>query len=183
MKLRVISNLVLFLVLIPIPVLAQSVSLGGGIQKPGDDRYVIAGSYRMYLNEHFSLNPDVAFSERSDSEEFCVTSVCFEGNALFRDVTVGMHALFTIPKDRFSFSLGGGAGAHFLKTETSLDSNDPTLPDIERSDSTVQPGLHFIGEFDVAVNDRLSIFLVNRSEFVRRFNDNFKLYGGVRWKF
>jgi hypothetical protein len=139
----------------------------------------------MFLKENFSLNPEVGYSQRSDSQEICGSERigCSQTNALFRDLSVGVHALYTIPKDRFSFSFGGGVGAHFLKNELSIDNTNPQLPDLERSNSDVQPGAHFIGEFDVAVSERLSIFLVNRSEFVRRFNDNFKLYGGVRWKF
>jgi hypothetical protein len=138
----------------------------------------------MYLKENFSLNPEVGYSRRSDSDEFCNRlGGCAESNALLTDFTVGVHALYTIPKDRFSFSFGGGLGAHFLKSELSIDNTNPEIPDLESSNSDVQPGAHFIGEFDVAVSDRLSIFLVNRSEIVRKFNDNFKLYGGVRWKF
>ncbi len=183
MRRRVISNLFLFLVFVPIPVLAQSVGLGLGVEKPGDDRYWITGSYRLFLNDNFSLNPEIGYTERSFSDEICLSTGCTQTTGLFRDVNVGMHALFTIPKDRFSFSFGGGLGAHFLKNEASFDSNDPIFPDREFSNSSVQPGLHFIGEIDVAVTDRLSVFLVNRNEFVRSFNDNFKLYGGVRWKF
>jgi hypothetical protein len=164
--------------------MAQSIGFGMGIQKPGDDRYWISGSYRMYLRENFSLNPDLGYARTSHSSEICFGDRgCSQRNSLFQDLNVGVHALYTIPKDRISLSFGGGVGAHFLKSEASIDNSDPILPDLERSDSDVQPGLHFLGEFDVAVSDRLSIFLVNRSEFVRKFNDNFKLYGGVRWRF
>jgi hypothetical protein len=181
---RVISCSFLLLILFQVPLMAQSFGVSMGIQKPGDDRYWLSGSYRMYLRENFSLNPEIGYSRTSRTDEFCLDPLgCSESNALFRDLNVGMHALYTIPKDRFSFSFGGGVGAHFLKSEVSIDNNDPIRPDIELSSSDIQPGLHFLGEFDIAVTDRLSVFLVNRSEFVRKFNDNFKLYGGVRWRF
>lgn len=173
----------LFLVL-PLPLLAQSLSIGMGIEKPGEDQLWFTGGYRFPIKERFFLEPIMGYSSRTDFREDCAENVgCIRSASLSREFDVGFQALFSVPKDKFRFSFGGGIGAHFLKSEF-LRASD-FIDEFNRSGSrsVVEPAAHFIGEIDVKVSDKFSVFFANRSEFVRRFNENFKLYGGVRWEF
>jgi hypothetical protein len=183
MKFSLVFVFLVLIFLVQLPANGQSIAMGLGIVKPGDSRLWVTGSYRMNLRENILLEPELSYWKQSESTENCIEGPrCIKRDFMRRDIAVGIHSLFSIPKERFRISFGGGVGAHFLKDEffRSVDPPIPLLPESNVSNSDIRLGLHFLAELDVKVWQHISVFVANRNELVKDFSDNIKLYGGVR---
>jgi len=165
----------------------NSVSFAAGIAKPEaiDTTFYITGAFRWQFNEVWALEPDIGYWEQENAQDLCLARGCATYG--LSDIHVGANLLLTGSWNSIGLYSGGGAAAHFRKSEITRQVTPPEpLPD---RDAT-RLGLQILFGADFPINDSFEITGAIRNDFVFRDDEGgidlgvqsvFKAYAGLRF--
>jgi hypothetical protein len=152
-----------------------ALSLGAGLVDPEDvgSSFWITANYRFRIAERLRLEPEVGYWKNSEDIPGLDVSV--------EDLNFGVNAVYTLADSGASVVpwAGAGLGLHLLKGVVDFD-QDGIDDGAEGTDSEF--GIHLLGGADFVMSDDLALFAAARFDIVSDLNQ-FKLYGGVRYRF
>ncbi|HEX9186700.1 MAG TPA: outer membrane beta-barrel protein [Vicinamibacteria bacterium] len=148
--------------------------LGAGQVKPeGVNATVnLAGELRLELGEHFALQPDIGYWQRSET----VSGVSVKAS----DFSFGMTALVLLPAGPVRFFAGAGPAIHRIGGDVDYFGFSVA------SDSLTRIGLGVLGGLDVEISRSVAFFVAARYDWVPLETDapdsidQRRVYGGFR---
>lgn len=180
--------MILFLAMLPLSAQTQSVSFSVGASSPeyfGGPRLWYAADFRVPIRNNLTFEMEGGYWSWSHSEErrFHLDSV--RSDDFRRDLNVGVTALYVLSSKHVGVSFGGGTGAHFLRIRSSAVSSYPFPRVFERhiDHSSAEADLHLVGSMDIPLNSRFTVFIGQRTEFIRHEPNSWKAFGGIRCHF
>lgn len=156
---------------------------------PGKTKLWIAGSILLWTTRHIAIEPEIGISESHRSVfAFMINRGRTQLRLYERDVSAGANAVYYTSGPHVAVSFGTGVAAHVFRTKSSY-SPFPSYTKTLMSNSMVQPGLHVLGGIEFHVSKRLSLFALNRFEFIRSTGNqfpedslnNYKVYAGIHF--
>jgi hypothetical protein len=136
-------------------------------------------NYRVEMRPHLVIEPELGYWKKSEGDPDLV-------QLGIRDLNVGVHAIFRPEMDGpLRLWMGAGPGVHLVKVYASLLG-------FSDSETRTKPALHFLGGLDYELNESLVAFGSVRYDVVGQLSletendtslNQFKLYGGVRFRF
>ncbi|HEY7510398.1 MAG TPA: outer membrane beta-barrel protein [Vicinamibacteria bacterium] len=152
-----------------------SLSLGAGYVAPNDvdSTFWVTANYRFRLGDRLLLEPEVGYWEKGDDVPGVDVSI--------EDLNFGLNAILPLGSARdtgLSPWVGAGLGLHRLKGVVDLDDDDDDAFD----ETETKLGIHLLGGFDYGLTDTLALYAAARFDIVSDLNQ-FKVYGGVRYRF
>jgi opacity protein-like surface antigen len=129
----------------------------------------VTGNYRIPVSERVSVEPEVGFWSKSESDEFFDIGI----EVTVKDLNLGANAIYTIPKEKTSFHLGAGVGIHHLTGKVGV------LDVFEESDSVTRIALQLLGGVERRVGGSAAVFARVRFDLMSGANQT-KLFAGVR---
>ena len=176
-----ISLLVLALAPFAVPAHAQdqaSLSLGAGYVAPNDvdSTFWVTANYRFRVANRILLEPEVGYWEKGDDVPGVDVSI--------EDLNFGVNGIYELTGvggEGFRPWLGAGVGLHRLKGVVDLDlDGDDDDDDFDETDTEL--GVHLLGGADFGLSDTFDLYVAARFDIVSDINQ-FKVYGGVRYRF
>jgi outer membrane protein with beta-barrel domain len=149
-----------------------SLGFGIGLVRPTDvdSTYWVTANYRFRVTDRVSVEPEVGFwSKSNDVPGFDVTveDLSFGANAILEWGGSGSGDLQPW--------VGAGLGLHRLKGVADVG-------DVELGGTQSKLGVHLLGGADYGLSETFDVFAAARYDIVSHANQ-FKLYGGLRYKF
>jgi len=149
-----------------------SLGLGAGLVDPEDvpSTFWITANYRFGITEHLLLEPEVGYWKKGED--------VLGGDVSIEDLQFGLNAIYRLGGSGTGVRpwAGAGLGVHLLKGVVDFDDSG----DFDDTDTEI--GIHLLGGADFVMSDALALFAAARFDIVSDLNQ-FKLYGGVRYRF
>lgn len=149
-----------------------SLGFGAGLVRPEgvDSTFWVTANYRFRINDRLWLEPEVGYWEKSnDVPDFDVT---------VEDLNFGANAILEFGRSgsgELQPWVGAGLGLHRLKGVRDVG-------DVELGGTVSKLGVHLLGGADFGLSETFDLFAAARFDIVSHRNQ-FKLYGGLRYKF
>ena len=164
-----------------------SVSGGAGYAWPenADGTLYVTAAFRFHFDDNWALEPDFGYWKQDNASELCLARGCVEFG--LRDAHAGLNVLFIGTWGAVGMYTGGGAAAHWRKTEITQQVNPPHNSSLDGAENT-RLGLHMIFGADFPIAHSFDITAAVRNDFIFRdddFGDSdvttvFKAYAGLR---
>lgn len=199
---KVIRTVLLLLVVFPRIVSTLDFKVSAGIMlrdnkipvhifpaEPGNTKLWIAGSILLWTTRHIAIEPEIGISESNRSvPAFMINRGRTQLHLYERDVSAGANAVYYTSGPHVAVSFGTGLAAHAFRTKSSY-TPFPSYTKTLMANSMVQPGLHVLGGIEFHISKRLSLFALNRFEFIRSTGNKFpedslndyKVYAGIHF--
>jgi len=145
------------------------IGIGAGYVDPSDvgGTAWFTGNVRFKVAEAVAIEPEVGYWKKSESVPGLV-------DVSVKDLNVGANVLYLVKAGKdVTVSLGGGAGAHFLKGAVGVLG-------FEESDTETKFGAQILAGLDFKIATNVALFADVRYDFVSDLNQ-FKAYGGIRF--
>ena len=148
-----------------------ALSLGAGLVDPEDvgSSFWITANYRFRIADHLLLEPEVGYWKKGED--------VFGGDVSLEDLQFGLNAIYMLGRGTgIRPWAGAGLGLHLLKGVVGFDDSG----DFDDTESKL--GIHLLGGADFVMSDAAALYAAARFDIVSDLNQ-FKLYGGVRYRF
>ena len=152
-----------------------SLSLGVGYVAPNDvdSTFWVTANYRFRIMDRVLLEPEVGYWEKGDDlPGFDVT---------VEDLNFGVNGILELGgagDTGLRPWVGAGLGLHRLKGVADFDEDG----DDDAGGTDTELGIHLLGGFDFGLTDTFALYAAARFDIVSDLNQ-FKVYGGVRYRF
>ena len=152
-----------------------SLSLGAGYVAPSDidSTFWITANYRFRIANRFLLEPEVGYWEKGDDGTDFDVSV--------EDLNFGVNGIFELGSAGGSGLrpwVGAGLGLHLIEGVADFDEDG----DDDAGGTDTELGIHLLSGLDFGLSESFDLYAAARYDFVSDLNQ-FKLYGGVRYRF
>ncbi len=149
-----------------------SLGFGAGLVRPNEvpSTFWVTANYRFRITDRLWLEPEVGYWEKSDDVtgfDVTVADLNFGANAILEFGRSGSGELQPW--------VGAGLGLHRLKGVRDFG-------DVDLGGTVSKLGIHLLGGVDFGLSETFDLFAAARFDIVSQRNQ-FKLYGGLRYKF